>query len=96
MSIFSGIKSLFSASGTAEVKAEEAVEYKGFNIIPAPMSEGGQFRVAATITQTVSEDEVKTHNFIRSDLIPNREECISITLRKAKMMIDQQGERIFS
>ena len=96
MGIFSGIKNLFSGSGEAEVKAEEAVEYKGFNIIPAPMSEGGQYRVAATITQTVSEDKVKTHNFIRSDLIPNRDECISITLRKAKMMIDQQGDRIFS
>ncbi|KJZ16129.1 transcriptional regulator [Marinomonas sp. S3726] len=96
MGIFSGIKNLFSGSGEAEVKAEEAVEYKGFSIIPAPMSEGGQYRVAATITQTLSEDEVKTHNFIRSDLIPNRDECISITLRKAKMMIDQQGDRIFS
>ena len=96
MGILSGIKSLFSASGESEAKAEEAVEYNGFNIIPSPMSEGGQFRVAATISKQISEEEVKTHNFIRSDLIPNRDECISITLRKAKMMIDQQGDRIFS
>ncbi len=95
MGIFSGIKNLFSASGEAQVKTEEAIEYKGFNIIPAPMSEGGQFRVAATITKQAEDEEVKTHNFIRSDLIPNRDECISITVRKAKMMIDQQGDRIF-
>ncbi|OUR80418.1 transcriptional regulator [Marinomonas sp. 42_23_T18] len=95
MGLFSGLKNLFSASGEAEVKTEDAIDYKGFNIIPAPMSEGGQFRVAATITKQTAEEETKTHKFIRSDLIPNRDECIRITVSKAKMMIDQQGDRIF-
>lgn len=95
MGLFSGIKNLFSGSGEADVKTEDAIEYKGFNIIPAPMSEGGQFRVSATISKQIGEEEAKIHTFIRSDLIPNRDECISITVRKAKMMIDQQGDRIF-
>ena len=97
MGILSGLKSLFSGSGETPAKAEEAIEYKGFNIIPAPMSEGGQYRVAATITKpsTDTEETLQTHNFIRSDLMPNRDECISITINKAKMMIDQQGGRIF-
>jgi hypothetical protein len=95
MGLFSGLKSLFSASGETESKTEDAIEYKGFNIIPAPMSEGGQFRVSATISKQEGEEEAKVHKFIRSDLIPNRDECISITVRKAKMMIDQQGDRIF-
>ncbi|NRA53431.1 MAG: transcriptional regulator [Gammaproteobacteria bacterium] len=99
MGILSSIKNLFKASGEnpAEVEAEEAIEYKGFNIVPTPLAEGGQFRVAATISkpQDETEAELKTHQLIRSDIIPSRDECISISVRKAKMMIDQQGDGIF-
>ena len=99
MGILSGIKRLFSAPADAPAKAEDTIEYKGFYITPAPMSDGGQYRVAATITKPNGESDEeapRTHNFIRSDLMPNRDECISITINKAKMMIDQQGDNIFS
>ncbi|MBU2319319.1 MAG: transcriptional regulator, partial [Gammaproteobacteria bacterium] len=49
---------------------------------------------AATITKGEGEEQ-KTHKFIRSDLMPNRDECIEITLRKAKLTIDQLGDNIF-
>lgn len=94
MGILSGLKGLFSGTPSAPEKTEEAVEYKGFEITPAPINEGGQFRVAATITKG-EEDAQQEHQFIRSDLIPSRDECIEITLRKAKMTIDQLGDRIF-
>jgi hypothetical protein len=58
------------------------------------MKDGGQFRVAASITKGEGEEQ-KTHKFIRSDLMPNRDECIEITLRKAKLTIDQLGDNIF-
>jgi len=99
MGILSGIKNLFKTSGEEQidVEAEETIEYKGFNIVPTPMPEGSQFRVAATISkdQGETEAELKTHQLIRSDIIPSRDECINITVRKAKMMIDQQGDGIF-
>lgn len=94
MGILSGLKGLFTGAESAPEKAEDAVEYKGFSIIPAPMKEGGQFRVAATVTKGEGEEQ-QTHTFIRSDLMPNREECIAITLRKAKLTIDQMGSQIF-
>ncbi|WP_133012860.1 HlyU family transcriptional regulator [Marinomonas flavescens] len=94
MGILSGLKGLFSGGESAPVEAEEAVEYKGFEIIPAPMKEGGQYRVAATITKGEG-DEQKVHRFIRSDLIPNRDECMEITLRKSKLTIDQLGDNLF-
>lgn len=94
MGILSSLKGLFSATESAPEKAEESLEYKGFEITPAPMKEGGQFRVAATITKGEGEEQ-KTHTFIRSDLIANRDECISITIRKAKLTIDQQDDRLF-
>jgi len=99
MGLLSGIKNLFKTSDEqpAEVEVEQSIEYKGFNIVPTPIAEGGQFRVAATISkeQEEADAELKTHQLIRSDIIPSRDECINITVRKAKMMIDQQGDGIF-
>lgn len=94
MGFLSGLKSLFAPGAAPAAKAEDPIEYKGFVIIPAPIAESGQYRVAATITKGEGE-EVKTHTFIRSDLIANREECINVTERKAKMTIDQLGDSIF-
>jgi hypothetical protein len=93
MSLLSGLKSLFSSSPSA-AKQEDPIEYKGYQIIAAPISESGQYRVGATIIKGEGE-AAKTHQFIRSDLISSRDECIEITVRKAKMTIDQLGERIF-
>jgi hypothetical protein len=94
MGILSSLKGLFSGGESAPEPTEEAIEYKGFMITPAPMKDGGQLRVAATITKGEGEEQ-QVHNFIRSDLIPSRDECIQITLRKAKMTIDQLGDNLF-
>jgi len=94
MGILSGLKSLFSGTTASRVEASDPIEYNGFTIVPAPIAEGGQFRVAATISKG-EDDTLKTHRFIRSDLIASRDECITVTIRKAKMTIDQSGEAIF-
>ncbi|TBR42760.1 transcriptional regulator [Marinomonas agarivorans] len=93
MGFLSSLKTFFSGT-TAADPVEAAIEHQGFTIIPAPQREGGQYRVAATITK--GEDEAQqTHHFIRSDLIASRDECLEVTIRKAKMTIDQLGDRIF-
>ncbi|MGO2355525.1 MAG: HlyU family transcriptional regulator [Marinomonas foliarum] len=94
MGILSSLKGLFAGGESAPEKTEDVVEHKGFSIVPAPMKDGGQYRVAATITKGEGEEQ-KIHNFIRSDLMPSRDECIEITLRKAKLTIDQLGDSIF-
>lgn len=94
MGFFSALKSIFSGTDT-EAKAEAAIEHKGFLIVPAPQKEGGQYRVAATITKG-QDDALQTHRFIRSDLIASRDECLAVTIRKAKMTIDQLGDHIFA
>lgn len=68
----------------------ESTEYQGFTIQPQPMEEGGQYRVSALISKDDQE-----HRFIRSDVIPTQDECVSLTLIKAKKLIDEQGESIF-
>ncbi|AEF55958.1 HlyU family transcriptional regulator [Marinomonas posidonica] len=95
MGILSALKGLFSGGEAAPAKTEEAIEYNGYQIVPAPMQDGGQFRVAATITLGEGEEQ-KMHKFIRSDLMPNRDECIEITIRKAKLTIDQLGKNLFN
>lgn len=89
MSLFSSIKSLFTPKPQPE-EVYDAEEYKGFTITPAPQAENGQYRVKALI----QKDE-QTHTLIRADLFPNKDQCIEVSLRKARQTIDEQGERLF-
>ena len=65
-------------------------DYKGFAVTPAPIKDGGQFRVAARI-----EKDGKTHEMIRADTMASLEQATEISVRKAKQMIDEQGDRLF-
>lgn len=95
MGFLSSIGKLFSGSGeSSSAPASEPVEHKGFTIIANPQADQGQYRVFATITKGEGEAQ-KSHTFIRSDLVASRDECIELTLRKAKLTIDQLGEQIF-
>ncbi|MEL0660118.1 HlyU family transcriptional regulator [Psychromonas arctica] len=98
MGFLSGLTSLFSSNtshSTEQASVEESIEYKGFTITPNPMNEGGQYRLSAIIEKEVNE-VVLSHSFIRSDVIASRDDCIDMTIRKAKIAIDQMGESIFN
>ena len=92
MSFFSTLKSIFASAEPKNAQAEQfpSLEYKGFTITPTPMAEGGQFRVCGTL---VKGDQ--THTFIRADMLPSAQACSDEMVRKAKQMIDQQGDRLF-
>ncbi|HHF3022493.1 TPA: HlyU family transcriptional regulator [Vibrio diabolicus] len=79
---------------TAEVKTVEPVEYKGFFIYQESLSEGGQYRIAGRIEKQY-DDEVKTHQFIRSDLLGSEQDANELMLKKSQMFIDQMGDKIF-
>jgi hypothetical protein len=83
------------SSGTAEESAAEAVEYKGYRIRAAPQSEKGQYRTAGTIEKDMP-DGMKEHRFVRADVFATRDDALSFSISKAKQLIDQQGDRIFS
>lgn len=95
MGLLSALKSLFSNNTDVSEKVSDTIEYNGFSIVPAPIAEGGQFRVAATISKG-KDETLQTHTFIRSDVLANRDECINVTIRKAQMTIDQSGDGIFN
>jgi hypothetical protein len=89
-------KSLFGRGGGAAASEPplDPVEYKGFMIRPAPFVEDGQYQTCGLISREAG-GEVREHRFIRADRFPSREDAIEVTLRKARQLIDEQGERIF-
>ena len=89
------LKKLFGGSSepkSPKVAAEET--YQGFHIAATPIPEGGQYRLAADVSKQV-EGEDRTHRLIRADLFTSDDEAATFAIRKAKQMIDEQGERLF-
>lgn len=92
MGLFSSLKSIFSG-GEKEPEAPEAMEseeYKGFTITPAPVQDQSGYRINGTITKGE-----QSHTFIRADTLPTPDACAQEMIRKAKQMIDYQGDSIF-
>jgi hypothetical protein len=81
---------LFGSSRTDDPAPAKAEDYKGFRITPGPLREGAQYRVAARI-----EKDGRVHDLIRADTIASLDEATTISLAKARQLIDQQGEGLF-
>jgi hypothetical protein len=90
MGFISRIRDLFGSTEQGASSTFPSEEYRGFLIDPEPMREGEGFRVSGWIRQGERE-----HRFIRADLLPTEESCAQETLRKARVLIDQQGDRLF-
>jgi hypothetical protein len=88
MSLFS---KLFGGGGKP---AKEPDVYKEFRIFAEPQSGSGGYRLAARIEKEVG-GETKVHHMIRADQIQSLDEAEAFSLRKAKQLIDEQGERLF-
>ncbi|GEA50372.1 transcriptional activator HlyU [Vibrio inusitatus NBRC 102082] len=86
---------LFGSKESPQEVIVEPIEYKGYLIYAEPIAEGGQYRIAGRITQGEGES-MKTHRFIRSDLLGNQDDANELMLKKAQMLIDQMGETIFN
>ncbi|WP_087022539.1 HlyU family transcriptional regulator [Thaumasiovibrio subtropicus] len=91
------LSKLFGKSSPVEEAkpAVEAVEYNGFQIYPQAIKEGGQYRIAGRICKVI-DGEVKTHTFIRSDLLGSEQDANEFMLKKAQMFVDQTGDKMFS
>lgn len=91
------LKRLFGggAPATAEAPAVSAeTEYKGFSIQATPFREEGQFQTCGVVAKEI-EGERREHRFIRADRFASRDDASENALRKARQLIDEQGERLF-
>jgi hypothetical protein len=88
-------KKLFGGGSTAsEEVANDPVEHKGYLIRATPFSEGGQFQTCGVISKEIG-GETKEHRFIRADRFSSKDDAIDVSIRKARQIIDEQGDRIF-
>ncbi len=89
------LKKVFSPATLEQTSLEvEAVEHEGFLIYPEPQPEGGQYRVAGRICKEVN-GELKTHLFIRSDLLSNKQDAEQLMVSKAVIYLRQINGDIF-
>lgn len=91
------LKRLFGGGSQAskeEAASDPAVTHKEFSIKPTPFSEDGQFQTCGIISKDV-DGEMKEHRFVRADRFASRDDAVETTIRKARQLIDEQGESIF-
>lgn len=84
---------LFGGGGSAPSEPEPEI-YKDVAIFGDPINEGGRFRLGARLQKEIN-GEVKTHMLIRADTFGSHEEALEVSVSKAKMVIDQQGDKLF-
>ena len=96
-SIFSSLLSIFSGKDrpAPAARGAEPVAYNGCTIYPAPMPEGGQFRLAGRIEKEV-EGETLVRHLVRADMFSSMDDAVTFTIRKAEQIIDQNGASLFS
>ncbi|MDJ0630039.1 MAG: HlyU family transcriptional regulator [Rhodobacter sp.] len=80
--------------GRGKEPAAEPEVYKDYRIFSEPMQESGGYRIAARIEKEIS-GELKCHQMIRADTCSSFEEASSLSLGKAKALIDEQGDALF-
>lgn len=81
------------AGGTPPAPSAEA-EHKGFRIQAVPFKQDGQFQTCALITKEI-DGTLREHRLIRADRFASLDDAAETSLRKARQMIDEQGERLF-
>lgn len=72
----------------------EAVDYKGFRIVPAPRKVPGGWTTEGDISKSEGET-TRSEHFIRADMLMSEEEAVNYSVTKAKKIIDELGERLF-
>jgi len=84
---------LFGAK--SEGKDIDPVEHNGYRIFADPISEGSGYRIAARIEKE-HDGAVKVHQMIRADTYSGQDTAVDASVAKAKQVIDQLGDSIFS
>jgi hypothetical protein len=88
-------KRLFGVSAGNSTEHAREIEHEGYLIRPAPLKENGQFRLVAIISKEI-DGERRKHKLIRADLFATADEAEDAAIRKAKIVIREQGDDLFS
>ncbi|MGJ8602716.1 MAG: HlyU family transcriptional regulator [Marivita sp.] len=90
------LKKLFGGGGSAKTPPSMPSEtHNGFTITAAPVNDGGTWRIGARIEKEI-DGEVKSHFMMRADTLQSFDDAAKASVDKARMLVDQQGDRIFT
>ncbi len=87
-------KALGGGGDDREPEGAEPVEHEGFTIVATPRKASGGWSTEGRIGKVI-DGEAKEARFIRADTSPSREAAITLSVSKARKVIDEQGERLF-
>ncbi|WP_106420391.1 HlyU family transcriptional regulator [Salinicola tamaricis] len=94
--LFSGLLGGERTADSAKPQKErEAVEYKGFLIVPAPQAANGQYRVSGWIRKPGDDGQMRERRFERSDVVPGEDACVALMVSKSQRYIDDIGDAMF-
>ena len=88
-------KNLFGGGAPAEAAPAPGEDYKGYVIRATPMSMGGEYQLSGVIEKTIN-GELKSYKFVRADRMSSRDDAISFALAKGRLIVDEQGDGVFS
>ena len=88
------LSKLFGGSSAKSAPAPAPETHNGFRIYAEPVHDGGQYRIGARIEKDF-DGVTKTHLLIRADTLGALDAAAEASVAKARMLIDQQGDRIF-
>ena len=80
--------------GDREPEGAEPVEHDGFTIVATPRKASGGWSTEGRISKVVGGETKEVH-FIRADTSTSRDAAITLSVSKARKIIDEQGERVF-
>jgi hypothetical protein len=87
-------RSIFGGGAAGSAKEADATEYNGYTIRPAPRREAQGWLTVGIIAKQFPEG-LKEHHFIRADTSSSWDDAVDLSVRKAKQIIDEQGDRMF-
>ncbi len=87
------MRRLFGADDTAPTVAARET-YRGYELLAVPQKDANGWRVAGQIRAS-GDGEERIREFVRADVYPGHDDAAAVTLRKARQIVDEQGESLF-
>lgn len=92
------LKRLFGVGGSEpSAKADKAaptLEIDGHLVRATPYQEAGQWQLCGVISKEI-DGVVKDYRFVRADRFTDRDTAIDMVFLKARMIVEQSGDRIY-
>ncbi len=89
------LKNMFSPAAPAPPQPSDPVDYQGYTLIATPRQVSGGWSTEGIIRLGSGEDARET-TFIRADTCMSRDDAVQMALAKARKIVDEKGEGIFS